>query len=128
MIRLGDKVVSRKTGYPGSGEVCGIVYAGLYVATTQKKMEDFGCWNDLYPDWTDKTIVYVRFEEPRKTVTKEEYAKYLPEGYEKYDLETLYAFQIPFTNVIGYPVDDLELFEQNEDSVQNIIRGAGFNE
>lgn len=128
MFKLGDQVVSKRTGYPGTGEVCGIVAAGLYHATTQKSLDSYGCWNDLYPDWIEKPIVYVRFEESRKTVTKEEFAKYLPEGLKQYDLDTLYAFQVPVTNVIAYPIEDLELFDDNDDEVINIIKGCGFND
>ena len=127
MFKLGDQVVSRKTGYPGSGEVCGLVYAKMYVATTRREMKDFGCWNDQYPDWADKEIIYVRYEEPRRTVTKEEYAKYLPEGFEEYDLDTLYAFQIPFTNIIAYPIEDLEYLDEDDDPVRNIMRSAGLD-
>jgi len=127
MFKLGDQVVSKKTGYPGSGEVCGIVRAGMYVATTGKALEHFGCWNDQYPDWAEKEIVYVKFHESRKTVTKEEFAKYLPEAYEEYDLDTLYAFQVPFVNVIAYPIEDLEYLDENDDSVRNIMRSAGLD-
>ena len=130
MFKLGDQVVSKKTGYPGAGEVCGIVKAGLYVASTgNKPIDSFCCWNDLYPDWPEKPIVYVRFEETRRTVTFEEFCKYIPdERYHEYDLKTIYAFQIPITNVIAYPIDDLEYFDEDDDPVRNIIRSAGFNE
>jgi hypothetical protein len=129
MFKLGDKVVSKKTGYPGCGEVCGIVYSAVYVASAQKNVSDFNCWNDLYPDWTDKPIVYVLFEEPRRTVTFEEFVKYIPDDrYRDYDLKTVYAFQIPFTRAVAYPIDDLEYLDENDDPVQNIIRSAGFNE
>ena len=128
-FELGDKVVSKKTGYPGSGEVCGVVYAAMYVATTKKELKDFECWNDLYPDWHEKHIVYVRFDEPRRTVTFEEFCRYMPEHkYDGYDLQTIYAFSIPYTNVIAYPIEDLEFFDKDDDPARNIIKSAGFNE
>ena len=129
MFKLNDKVVSKKTGHPGIGEVAGIVRAEVYVASTGKELEHFTCWNDLYPDWYTKPIIYVLFEEPRRTVTFEEFVKYIPdERYKEYDLKTLYAFQIPFTRAVAYPIEDLEYFDENDDFVQNIIRSAGFNE
>lgn len=130
MFKLGDQVTSKRTGYPGVGEVCGIVRAGLYHASAgNRPLEDYRCWNDLYPDWYEKPIVYVRFEEVRRTVTFEEFCKYLPDDrYNDYDLKTIYALKIPQTNIIAYPIEDLEYFGENDDPVHNIIRGAGFNE
>ncbi len=106
-MNLGDVVVSKKTGYPASGTVAGMVVAPMYMAGRDQSY--FSTWNELYPDWTEKPIVYVVFEEARRTVTFEEFIHYMPESMKNLDPKTLYETHIPTARIMAYPVDDLEL-------------------
>ena len=108
-MNIGDSVMSKKTGFPASGTVAGLVVAPMYIGGRDISM--FTRWNILYPDWTDKPIVYVVFAEAIRTATFEEFLEYLPENMKQYDPHTLYETQVPSTNMIAYPIDDLEVVE-----------------
>ncbi len=108
-MKLGDTVISKQTGYPASGVVIGLVVAPLYIG--QKDVSLFYKWNDIYPDWTSKPIVYVWFKEPIRTMTFEEYMEHLPEEMKQYDAKTLYEMNVVKTSTVAYPIDDLEVLE-----------------
>jgi hypothetical protein len=110
-MKLGDCVITKKTGLPASGEVCGMLVAPMYVAQIQQYKESFGRWNTLYPDWYEKPIVYVVFDEPMRAMTFEEFVIGIPEEHKSLDSKTLYEIKIPESKVIAYPIDDLEVLE-----------------
>ena len=115
-MNINDTVITKKTGYPASGIVVGIIRSDYYLHQVgQPDTSLFNRWNNLYPDWFDKSIVYVLFEEAIPPVTFEEYVEGMPEDHKKYveehhlDVRTLYETQVTPRKVIAYPIDDLEV-------------------
>ncbi len=116
-IQLGSMVTSKKTGFPGFGQIVEIALASYYKFVGKTVGREYRRWDELYPDWDKKVICTVMFREPRKSFTWEEYIdsyKYAIEnGCEEkseFELKEIYD-SFPLTQLITYPVDDLELFE-----------------
>lgn len=111
-LKFCDKVVSKKTGFPGVGEVVGISVAGWYygiqVSMVSEENRDKVCsrWFEAYPNWLHYPLVTVFYTEPRKTLTWEEYASVAPNP-SQFEYEA-----IPKTQSIMYPIEDLELFDE----------------
>lgn len=112
-FKFGDKVATRQTGFPGIGEVLcqtpAILYLNLAGIGTIKY------WDRLYPDWKDKNIYLVHYDEPRRVVTYEEYLTSLvPDASEIYKesyLRKVYEEEVIVRHTMYYPEEDLELFE-----------------
>lgn len=102
---LGSQVTSKKTGFPGIGTVVGVTLASWYRAMMAPQGVNFALWDTLYPNWHEKLMVTVYFDAPRKPLTKQEYFIVKPDGNE-FEYE-----EIPELQIVGYPVDDLEIFE-----------------
>lgn len=109
MFKLGDRVISKKTGFPVTGRVVGFLDARAYLYQMQWIMRnnDFKMkrWDELYPDWQDKLIVYVYLDQPTKPVTEEEFRK-------TNDNPNMIYSNVREQILISYPLDDLELFQE----------------
>lgn len=114
---LGKKVCSKKTGYPGVGEVMGIEHPFLWcychsvpLGISPKDYADTLIrWNTLYPDWLRKPVIDVWYDEPRKTVSLEE-IKIAQPDLSDFEVQEMFD-NIPLRNAISYPFDDLEIVE-----------------
>ena len=140
-FKMGDSVISKKTGLPAMGEIIGMLTGPLFVEMHQgqiiwKTKEDvvdddnlstddlqfvvthrrdqhmmmYKRWSDLYPRWMWEPIAYVRFDQPQKNMSFEEFCETFPEE-DKPSMEALkelYKREVPATNIVAYPVEDLE--------------------
>lgn len=111
-FNLGDFVTSKKTGLPMQSTVCGMIGPEVCESLPEK---NYYRWTELYPDWRDKYVYYVKYTKPQKPISKEEMIIGLRLQYEeKFDLipqsqiDKMYN-EIPEHSVVTIPEDDLEL-------------------
>jgi len=112
-INLEDDVVSKQTGLPGVGRVCGIVIAPLYCVIKHINKEE-NYWKTLYPDWFYKYVFYVAYSELRYTMSFQEYKSGWLSTFgdtSNEELKVLYKYSQKQTT-IAYPEDDLEIFDK----------------
>ena len=124
-----DRVVSRKTGLPAIGYVIGMlpayIYAGMIGARVGFSKRDecvkilrddgspaFTIWDDLYPDWAKKPIIFVELSEQQKSVSFEEFKSFAPDNIAEEQLKESYDARVTTTNIITYPEDDLEFYQE----------------
>lgn len=120
-IKIGDRIVGKKTGTLTPSTVVGALpakYSPLY--------KEISCrWDELYPDWRNKNIIYSEFDEPTPPLTLEEYSTnfQLPDSSNIAFIERLrqdkglwldyikfnYLKNVPLTIKIYYPIDDVDL-------------------
>jgi len=55
-IEIGDRVTNRLIGKIKIGIVVGILYGKYYT-------EDVKSWDEIYPDWKNDYIIYVKLEQ-----------------------------------------------------------------
>ena len=104
--KIGEKVVSKKTGLPNIGFIVAIEHALFYIIRHNGIKPEL-C-NNLFPDWDSKYIYTLGLDEPVKNLTIEEFNKYKSEGgLKEFDS---YA-DLPSFSFIQYCEDDLESFE-----------------
>jgi hypothetical protein len=103
---VGTRVVSKRTGPPASGTVMGCIlgsFDSLYHKQALPSHPGFSTWNTLYPDWADKLVYEVKYDQWQRTISWEEYQKFYPGlPFELYDATT------PFQASALFPEDDLE--------------------
>ena len=116
-MNIGDRVTSKRTGLPGIGIVCGMIYGYLYLNYIAR--HDIHLWDELYPNWNDKLVIYVTMDAPQKNMSFQEYCQ----NAQKYhntqgtnppleeELKILYKYTVPLVSVITFPEDDLEVIE-----------------
>lgn len=113
MFQLCDKVTSKFTGFPGCGFVGAILAPHVFVGTQPDRElweSENNRWNKLFGNtWRNKPIFWVVFEEVRKPVTLEELKLSNPDQSD-YEIQEVFD-NMQETNIIAYPYDDLELFE-----------------
>jgi|GEM_PF-3271929 len=127
-INLGDSVISRKTGLPACGQVISVAHPYFFmkirnitlvqdkdfrtiVVNRSTRQEEFKTWTDLYPEWFNQPVIYIRYSTPQKNCSFEEFNKSLfPEEQEfpKEIRETMYRLRVPEVNEVCFPIDDLE--------------------
>lgn len=112
-MKIGDTVVSKKTGLPAAGTVVGTVepefFLGMFPGEYKK-------WNRLYPDWASPTkrVIFVRFNSPQKNVTFEEFKdRYINSDISEVELDVLYKWTVPLAKNASYPEDDLEVINDS---------------
>jgi len=122
IIKFGlfQQVISKKTGLPMIGQICGIT-TGYY----QKWIYD--CkniypqrWFDLYPNWVEKPVYIVKFNQAARTLTYEEYLKYKGEPASREEYEQ----QCPIQQLATYPEDDLEPFNISDEIEKQEVKNA----
>ena len=118
MVKFGlyQQVISKKTGLPMIGSICGITTGHYQKWIYDCKNIHLQRWFDLYPDWVEKPVYTVKFNQAARTVTYEEYVKYAPEGMpisrEQYEQDC------PIKQLATYPEDDLEPLEESLEKPQ----------
>jgi hypothetical protein len=115
VFNIGDRAMSKQTGCPTVGTVKGIMEARFYHEAGQKPL--YKNWYDLYPDYLEKNVIFLRFDQPQKALSFEEFKQYnaeqiskdyvTPEEQEQ-ALKAAYEVLQP-TISASYPEDDLEL-------------------
>jgi hypothetical protein len=70
-------------------------------------------WDDLYPEWFLSPICYVKFETMQRTLSFKEFrdSRDWDESITEDAIKVYYDLECPQTNVIAYPLHDLEKFE-----------------
>ena len=113
-IPMGCRVTSKKTGLPMIGTVHGVITAGLYMYSHKINPDSEYPWDNLYPEWRDDFVCYVKFDELQKPLTFEEYKNVgEKQGLNKSD-EWYRAHYEDIKEVpcAAYPIQDLEIFEE----------------
>lgn len=123
-IKLGDRVVGRKTGYMIPANVICIMTSEYYLGSNNRTADDMLIWNKYYTDWQNKAIIVVQFDEPQKHMTLEELYESLkvntpdvlaavmqhgPSDAMLADILKAYWQQLPLVTLVAYPIDDLEI-------------------
>jgi len=68
-------------------------------------------WSDLYPKWMWEPIAYVKFGQPQRNMSFEEFSSTFTDEDDKPSaktMEELYKREVPTTDIVAYPVGDLE--------------------
>ena len=122
--KVGDKISSKQTGFPGIGTIFGVMPAISYCHFARQY--EFKLWSQLYPEWSLEPIYMVAFDEPRRGLRFEEYLDAIPkehqELYKEGALEILYQQNISEVYTVAYPEQDLESSSQVRDRPKNTIR------
>lgn len=122
-LQLGDRIIGKKTGTLTPSTIIGFAPAKIIPSDSKDN------WNRLYPDWTDKMIVFSEFDEPTRNCTIEEFKLGYPlppeeetdshfvlrlcrdkNVYNEY-IEFLYDKMVPTCKIVSYPIDDVEKIE-----------------
>lgn len=114
-FEIGDRVSTKITGLPTIGIIHAILTAEAYQQFYNVK--DVPYWTKLFPDWSDKNVILIKFKEPQKLCTLQEYLdnteQIEPGRYSKEYITEAYRNLSP-SIVAFYPEDDLEIFEKAE--------------
>jgi len=117
-MRLGNRVTSKKTGLPMTGQVVGFVWPLVMAIQNNIPLRELKNrstrWTEIYPDWDQKVLVYVFVDEPIYHMSYEEYKTHFKDGTPEHYQET-----VPKVQLISYPIDDLEEIENDEDQCGN---------
>lgn len=127
-LKLGDKVFTKKLGFPTIGTVIGIVDGMSFlriilydqysmmkrtvppfdIAVLSKSDNSvlFSHWL-IYLSWPLKPVIHVEFDKPQKIYTLEEILSY---GWTNEEAERIFNDQ-PLAGSSTYPIDDIELVE-----------------
>lgn len=112
-FNLDDTVTSKKLGLPMIGKIVGINRAELACPEKQHPI-----WDEVYPDWADKPVCYVRFNKPQRRVSLQEFIEANPGIMENPEiggdpniLDMVYQNNVPVEKGTVYPEDDLERCE-----------------
>ncbi len=95
-MELGDKV-------PG-GKIVGIVTASYWAATGGLTRSDTHPYNDKYPGWLNKNMVYVELDNPQKVMSFEEACEQWPMSLTQEEQEQLYG-KLPVYSYLALPED-----------------------
>jgi len=117
-FHIGDRICSKATGLPGVGDVVGYIIGHMYYysVTVGKGSETKLSykWDNLFPGWKEKMVYYIYYNEPRSACTWKEITEGLNyNDFPEYEWRDYYENKLPKTQLIAYPVDDLELFEDD---------------
>lgn len=104
-FNLMDLVTSKKTGLPMyDGTVVGISTANLIMATSRS---EFLAWNEQFENWKEKPVYTVKFKNPQRAISFEEFKKNFPQEFDEDMIRAKYEI-IPLTQYAMYVEDDLE--------------------
>lgn len=108
-MSIGTLVTSKKTGLPMIGIVSGILDATMFKIIFEDHYNGYDyIWSMNYPNWKEKLVLMVIFQSPQRTLSKEEFD--LLQNIRKNKLNIKYS-DIPIVKIGVYPIDDLELYE-----------------
>lgn len=109
-MKIGDRVVNKKTSFPNIGTVVGIVDAQFFIKTRSNLLDFFISWNDDFPEWQHKSVVYVEVDHPQKNANFDEFCRDHPHLSSE-SLKSEYE-RIPEYKFLTYPIDDLQFEEE----------------
>lgn len=113
-MSIGTVVTSKKTGLPMIGIIGALYDPIIYYTLCKRSKEDYQTWNELYPNWEDKILAIVIFHEPQKPISFSEFSKAYHDKSPEW-IKVHYDDIPPQTSAI-YPIDDLELYNEEFDS------------
>lgn len=144
-FKIGDRVITNKTGPINTGIVSGIVSIGY------KYVTNGGNWDSIYPNWYNKPIYYLTLDNPNKNITKEEYvlgtkeqiknivSNYLPQSLQTAlyialsdndlcenlisEIENRYNKEITNIYSLTVPEDDLDIYDSDA-IINNLMEEA----
>lgn len=111
MIRIGDKVKSKNPegSFQDQGVVVGLFHPEYFVQKFCTQDPD-STWSQKFPDWKNKPVVVVYFDEPQRTATLKEWIQSgVDQGYDPKNCQETYLKNCPVTNQTAFPHDDLEI-------------------
>lgn len=108
---LGQLVASRKTGLPRIGRIVAVSNGRYHQVFYEKAGFNFAEWYRLFPNWPDKPVYTVYFEDNAKSMTLEEFKRGSPDLLE-YEAEEQYA-KLPAYNPVTFCEDDLEAADKD---------------
>lgn len=104
--KIGQKVISKKTGLPVIGVVVGVMDAVFWASINKANMPR---WDKLYPAWKEGYICYVLFKEPMKNMSFAEWKEdFSDTDISLEELRILYKYTCKKTHSCVYPLEDLE--------------------
>ncbi len=116
MYCIGDRVKILQTGAKGYGTVIGYITSKLYCTINQKDSQEYTLWTKLYPDWINKNVVYIEYDEPKVYVTFEEYEEQFVHKHGCQHVEVikfLYDKEIKPVIVVATPEEDVFLIRES---------------
>lgn len=111
VFEIGQKVTTKQTGCPTVGYVVGIIHGLSWEINTQYTGQTYTRWYELYPDWPNKPVYFVMFDEPHRTISFDEWCAIIEPQHR--DLNT-YEEHVPIQAMASYPHDDLEDMGEEE--------------
>lgn len=120
-LKIGDRIYGKQTGTLTPATVVGWLPPGWHpLGSTYSR------WDDLYPDWKEKYMIFAEYDEPTPNVTFEEFRdQTMEEIMSSTDtfvvalrenrqllnlfLENQYQKTVRLTTKICYPIDDVQL-------------------
>lgn len=122
LVKIGDRIVGKKTGQMIPSTVFGIITADFYMSR-MSKVNDFSKWDELYPDWKDNVVVLAMFDEPQKNISVQETWEFMRENSKIFQMleEEKTSYKIlneivmerwnnyPSVDSVAYPIDDVDI-------------------
>lgn len=106
-FKIGDEVVTKKTGLPGVARIVGLVLPEVLNGGALSK------WDELFPEWRNHEVAYIKYKKPQKPCSYEEFLESIPPELEylsEEDKELQYLNGVPYQKHSMVPVCDLEKF------------------
>lgn len=110
-IEIGSRVIL-KTGILTPANVVGIIDSRLYNQIMLNHCDKY--WSLIDPEWKDKPVIYVQFDQPYRNASFEEYCNGLKENEEFQQLDEelkkyYYCRNVPEVYFTQAPIDNAEL-------------------
>jgi hypothetical protein len=106
MFQIGDRVKSLKIGPPAEG-----IITGIYPGKSYRKAwyrEKLSSWYANFPKWEEKAVYFVKYSQPRKSVTFEKFKVEYGDILNNEELQQGYN-ELPSLLVWGEAEDNLQL-------------------
>lgn len=107
-FKIGDQVITKKTGLPGVAYIVGLVLPEVL-----SNSGAISKWDTLFPEWRNQEVAYIKYKKPQKPCSYEEFLESIPpelEGLPPEDKELYYLNGVPYQKHSMVPVCDLEKF------------------
>lgn len=105
MFEIGQKITTKQTGCPTVGYVVGIMHGLSWEINSRYSGQTYTRWYELYPDWPNKPVYFVMFDEPHRTISFTEWCVSVEPKYRELEVYEKYT---PIQAMASYPHDDLE--------------------
>lgn len=116
-IKLGDRVIGKKTGTLTPSTVIGIMTYSLYKNCMMQ--DDGSTWDRLYPNWRDGLVIVGLFDEPTCNISFQEFkdnidlSHHFYEKLKKASLLNEYILlsysKYPKVRAVSYPYEDVSV-------------------